>query len=395
MNEAATKLRKLLSKMFSDQFELDVGAENFVLLTMVSEKFQNKTRNQRLQQVEPLIQEAGLIAGIIELYTPTEAANENVNIFTTEKNFIPTSWEEAIDMLSSGKTITKKERKHPIKRVVFYSYKGGVGRTTALIQTAFQLARAGKRVALVDMDVEAPGLQALLPPNDTSLEVGLIDYLWERHTVFFDKEHPPQIQLSGSHQGQRRGIVYSITEPSTHNQLFLVPAGKIGQRYIQRLSVLNTAQLFASSEEPWYQFEQALWEQIQPDIMLIDARTGLNEWGGLSLLRLADEAFITLYPSKQNTEGVCFIRDVLKKLGCTRPKLVLSPVPEGIIGTSLVEKIEPYLMLGKDEKTIKIPYHPNIAGSQKFPVETALVYYAPLANALLESSGIEETATLI
>jgi len=385
MNKAAIKLRKLLRKNFSDQFELDVGTENFVLLTIVSEKFQNQTRNQRLQPVEPLIKEAGLIAGIIELYTPTEAANENINLCTAE-NFIPTSWEEAIDMLSSGKTITT--RKHPIKRVVFYSYKGGVGRTTALIQTAFQLARAGKRVALVDMDVEAPGLQALLPEADTSLETGLIDYLWERQTVFFDKEHPPQIHLSGSHQGQRSGIVYSITDPSTLRELFVIPAGKIGQRYIQRLSVLNTAQLFASSKEPWYQFEQALWEQIQPDIMLIDARTGLNEWGGLSLLCLADEAFITLYPSKQNTEGVCLIRDVLEKLGYTRPKLVLSPVPEGIIGTSLVEKIEPYLKLGKDEETIKIPYHPNIVGSHKFPVETALAYYAPLANTLLESSNV-------
>ena len=77
----------------------------------------------------------------------------------------------------------------------------------------------------------------------------------------------------------------------------------------------------------------------------------------------------------------------MENLGYTRPKLVLSPVPEGIIGTSLVEKIEPYLKLGKDEETIKIPYHPNIVGSQKFPVETALAYYAPLANTLLESSN--------
>ncbi|EDN70889.1 ATP-binding protein, Mrp/Nbp35 family [Beggiatoa sp. PS] len=187
MNEAATKLRKLLSKTFSDQFELDVGADNFVLLTIISENFQNQTRNQRLQQVEPLIQEASLIAGIIELYTPTEAKNENIKLSNTTEHLMPASWEEAIDMLSSGKTINNTKQKHPIKRVVFYSYKGGVGRTTALIQTAFQLTRAGKRVALVDMDVEAPGLQALLPPTDTPLEEGLIDYLWERQTVFLIK----------------------------------------------------------------------------------------------------------------------------------------------------------------------------------------------------------------
>ncbi len=38
--------------------------------------------------------------------------------------------------------------------------------------------------------------------------------------------------------------------------------------------------------------------------MLIDARTGLNEWDGLSLLQMADEVFIVLYPNKQNSEVV-------------------------------------------------------------------------------------------
>lgn len=43
--------------------------------------------------------------------------------------------------------------------VAFYSYKGGVGRTLALANCARVLAAGGKRVLLMDFDLEAPGLQ--------------------------------------------------------------------------------------------------------------------------------------------------------------------------------------------------------------------------------------------
>lgn len=391
--KSAQQLRKALNQKFPKQFEFDVGEGDFVMLTVISDQFKNQTRSERVLQVEPPIVAAGLIPGILELYTPEEAANEGIVIQT--ENLPPTSWQAAIAMLASGKTAATKKTKHPIKRIVFYSYKGGVGRTTALIQTAFQLTRAGKRVVLVDMDVEAPGLQALLPAADNSVEEGLVDYLWERQSCFFNDGTAPSIQLSGSYQGKRTGIVYSISDPQSRRDLFIVPAGKIGQRYLQRLSVLSTAHLFSASTDPWQQFEQELWEQFQPDMMLIDARTGLNEWGGLSLLRLADAAFMVLYPSKQNAEGICFVRSMLKELGGVHAALVLSPIPEGIIGASLVKKITPDLHFQDDEQAIAIPYHPNIAGSQHFPVETALTYYAPLANNLLEISGVEETATLL
>ncbi|MDO9141572.1 MAG: AAA family ATPase, partial [Methylobacter sp.] len=152
--KAAIQLRKALNQKFPKQFELDIGKGGFVLLTIISNQFKKKTRKERLEQVEPLIKESGLTPGIIELYTIEEATSEGISISNTE-DAAPLSWQDAVEMLSAGKTSFAKKPKHSIKRVVFYSYKGGVGRTTALIQTAFQLARQGKRVVLVDMDVEA------------------------------------------------------------------------------------------------------------------------------------------------------------------------------------------------------------------------------------------------
>jgi MinD-like ATPase involved in chromosome partitioning or flagellar assembly len=387
---SSTKLHKALEQKFRNQFELDVGEGNFVLLTVISDIFQGQSRAERLRDIEPLIEQAGLQPGIVELYTQEEADNEGV---TVSNERTPLSWQDAIEMFSSGQKIMVRRPAHSIKRVVFYSYKGGVGRTTALIQTAFQLARAGKRVAVVDMDVEAPALHTLLPPKDMPVQEGLIDYLWERQTSFLSEQHPANIHLSGSNQGKRTGIVYPC---QAERNMFVVPAGQIGRRYIQRLSVLSTAHLF-NADDPWYQFEQELWEQFQPDIMLIDARTGLNEWGGLSLLQLADEAFITLYPNEQNIEGVRFIRKLLKDFNGVVARLILSPVPEGIIGKKMVESIQPRLKNRKtnEEQFIQIPYHPSIAGCDEFPVEIALPYYAAIANKLLEITGVEKTEHII
>jgi hypothetical protein len=387
----SVQLRKALQQRFTDQFQLEVGDGGFVLLTVIAAEFTGLVRQARLAQVEPLIENAGLVSGIIELYTPVEAESEGIRITKSDHGF-PRSWQEAIGMLASGQTVPKRKPDHPIQRIVFYSYKGGVGRTTALIQTAFELLRSGKRVAVVDMDVEAPGLQTLLPPHHGNIQEGLVDYLWEQQTCFFDEANQPQVSLSGDN-----GIVYSIIDTHSKRPLFVVPAGKISKRYVQRLSVLTTTRLAVRANDPWFQFEQELWQQFQPDIMLIDARTGLNEWGGLSLLGLADDAFLALYPSEQNAEGIQFIQTVLKELGTIEPNWILSPVPEGIIGRTLVDNVIKVLDISDSQKQslIQIPYHPNIAASAEFPVETALAYYAPIANYLLEESGVAQADTLI
>src|SRR5229473_1921955 len=44
----------------------------------------------------------------------------------------------------------------------FYSYKGGVGRSMAVMNVAYTLAGRGRHVLVVDMDLEAPGLSGFL-----------------------------------------------------------------------------------------------------------------------------------------------------------------------------------------------------------------------------------------
>lgn len=71
------------------------------------------------------------------------------------------------------------EQEHKPAIVTFFSFKGGSGRTSALAATAITMARSGLRVAVCDLDLEAPGLATLLfpapPPGP-----GVVDYLLER-----------------------------------------------------------------------------------------------------------------------------------------------------------------------------------------------------------------------
>jgi MinD-like ATPase involved in chromosome partitioning or flagellar assembly len=64
----------------------------------------------------------------------------------------------------------------------FYSFKGGVGRSMALANVAKMLYLRGKRVIMIDWDLEAPGLETYFFPTSTEREKvlsqpGLIDVL--------------------------------------------------------------------------------------------------------------------------------------------------------------------------------------------------------------------------
>jgi CO dehydrogenase nickel-insertion accessory protein CooC1 len=69
------------------------------------------------------------------------------------------------------------------KVITFYSYKGGTGRSMALANIAWILASNGKKVLVIDWDLEAPGLHRYFSPflADPELQstTGFIDFLSE------------------------------------------------------------------------------------------------------------------------------------------------------------------------------------------------------------------------
>lgn len=153
-------------------------------------------------------------------------------------------------------------------RVVFFSIKGGVGRSTSLAATAWSLAQSGKRVLVLDLDLESPGLSAALLPPERQPKFGITDWLVEDLVDNSDVILEDMIATSNlSHDGE----------------IFVVPAhGEKPGEYISKLGRVWMPKVSATGErEAWStrlrRLIEMLERRLEPDAILIDSRSGIDE----------------------------------------------------------------------------------------------------------------------
>jgi len=198
--------------------------------------------------------------------------------------------------------------------VVFYSVRGGVGRSTSLSLVALELARRGHRVAAVDFDLESPGLDVLLTRDRADSQErasqGVVDFLdaRTRGEAFNLEDIILPLELPGDYTGR----------------LFLMPAGRCDDEYLAALDRLDLKQMYERSGllNPVRQLRAELEERLDPDIVLVDSRTGYSDAALVSLFDLADAAVIVMVPDLQNVERLA---PVLQRLvqAESKPQLLL------------------------------------------------------------------------
>ena len=193
------------------------------------------------------------------------------------------------------------------KRLVFGSLKGGVGRSTALAVLAADLARAGKKVLAIDLDLEAPGIGFLLlpggddPSQDRRPLFGVVDYL-----------------LENSVDGIADEDLYDFigVSPFTDSAIDVIPAvGRITDDYpetmIAKLSRALVEDREAGRTVPVTQQIREMIDRFvkrgEYDAVLIDARAGMAEISAAPMLGLGGEILLFGTDQPQTIRGYAYI----------------------------------------------------------------------------------------
>jgi cellulose biosynthesis protein BcsQ len=201
---------------------------------------------------------------------------------------------------------------------VFYSIKGGVGRTTAMTVLATQIAMRGGSVLCLDLDLEAPGLgQAMLPPEFTP-EFGALDWLAERAIQGKTGDLPKLSALVGTSPVARHAGRIDVI-PAFGSRCLTSPGAVLGK--------LSRSLLETSEDSGLTTFGMRVSELISRacearhyDAVLIDARAGLSEISAAPLLALGADVLLFMADSNQSFATYAALLTYLQRFAPANPE---------------------------------------------------------------------------
>ncbi len=195
--------------------------------------------------------------------------------------------------------------------VSIHSYRGGTGKSNISASVASLVARAGYRVAVVDTDIQSPGIHLLFglaePPEGTTLN----DFLWGRCEI---------------------GQAAHRLDSGDSGALYVVPSS-IKTNEIAR--ILREGYDVGRLNEGF----RNLVRDLKLDFLFIDTHPGLNEETLMSIA-ISDQLFIVLRPDRQDFQGTGVTVEVARKLGVPELYLVLNKVPAAFDPEPLRDQVE-------------------------------------------------------
>lgn len=189
--------------------------------------------------------------------------------------------------------------------VTINSFRRGVGKSSIAANLAYLLALQGRRVALLDMDLQTPSAHLFFGLSDEELGHTLTDYFLDKCDIL--------------------STVQDLTarfETEIPGKLFLLPASPKTTDVIQMLRSPVSLDLYTEGL-------QTLISELALDLLLVDTHAGLNEDSLLSIA-VSKTLVVVLHPDQQDFQGTAVTVDVARNLQISTIHLVLNNTPANL-----------------------------------------------------------------
>jgi MinD-like ATPase involved in chromosome partitioning or flagellar assembly len=207
------------------------------------------------------------------------------------------------------------------KIVSIHSFRGGTGKSNTTANLAALIAKAGKRVGVIDTDIQSPGIHVLFGLDESKMGLTLNDYLQGKCDI-------SDVALNiGEYSGDAVGLQKLAGE-----YLWLVPSS-ISSRDIRK--VLQEGYDVNQLNEGFHD----LLKGFQLDYLLIDTHPGLNDETLLSIA-LSDVLLIILRPDQQDFQGTAVTVDIAQNLDVPYLYLVVNKALDRYDFAQIKEQVE-------------------------------------------------------
>lgn len=213
--------------------------------------------------------------------------------------------------------------------VTFYSYKGGTGRTMALANVAWIIANSGKRVLVVDWDLESPGLHKFFHPfleeSTVGATPGVIEIINDYRNAAHDLAPRPDDWHLELARVERHAVSLEWEFPNG-GKLDFLSAGRQNRDYSAAVCSLDWDDFY--DRLGGGRFFRALRDDMKQnyDYVLIDSRTGLSDVADICTIELPDVLVVCFTLSDQSIEGAANVAGQISNRYRDRNIRVL-PVP--------------------------------------------------------------------
>lgn len=185
------------------------------------------------------------------------------------------------------------------KIISIHSFRGGTGKSNVSANVAALLAAGGRRVGVVDTDIQSPGIHVLFGLRGDEITHTLNDYLGGKCSIA-ETAHPVL-------ENQVSGRVYLIPSSVKADEIVHV----LRQGYDMRLLTKAFRELI---------------DQLELDVLLIDTHPGLNE-ETLFSLAISTGLAIVMRPDQQDYEGTGVTVEVARSLDVPHMMLIVNKAP--------------------------------------------------------------------